>query len=168
MDKQVKGYMVLSLSTSLYHYLSLYIYICCCVQFRGVFFSPIGWRMRGFFRAHVTNENDKNCCFPRWKVSNFQDNSPSMSTLGLSSNAFNNGALMLRNISTPLLNGHARAIFERLNSPSFHALFLRTSKSLKPLFLQRFVTISWVFLAPPKSSTITFSAHNNCKTAFRK
>ena len=88
--------------------------------------------------------------------------------LGLPFNAFKNGALMSRNISTPLLNGHARAIFERFNSSSFHALFITTSKSLKPLFLQRFVTISWVFLAPPpKPSTRIFSAHKRITAKVR-
>ena len=74
---------------------------------------------------------------------------------------------MSRNKSTPLLNGYARAILERFNSPSFHALFLTTSKFLKPLFLQRFVTISWVFWAPPKPSTRTFSGHNKITAKVR-
>ena len=39
----------LSLSLCLSVSLSLSIYICCCVQFRGAFFSPIGSKMRFFF-----------------------------------------------------------------------------------------------------------------------
>ena len=148
----------------------IYIYICCCVQFRGVFFFANRFKNAFFFfREQVTNENDKNRFFPRWKIPSYEDHSSAMSTLVRNFNAFKNGALMSRNISTSLLNGYARAIFERFNSPSFHTLFLTASKSLKPLFLQRFVTISWVFWAPPQTEyhNIFRSQEDNCKSAFR-
>ena len=93
-------------------------HICCCVQFRGAFFSPIGSRMRFFFRAHGTNENDKTV-FPLVKGQQFSGQQPLNVHQGLSSNAFKNGALMLRNINTPLLHGYTRAMFERFNSPLF-------------------------------------------------
>ena len=124
-----------------YTYTYTYIYIYAVVFNFGAFFFANRFKNAPFFSAHGTNENDKNRFFPRWKVSNFQDNSPSMSTLVRTFNAFKNGALMSRNISTPLLNGYTRAILERFNSPSFHTLFLTTSKSLKPLFC----SVSWRF-----------------------
>ena len=74
---------------------------------------------------------------------------------------------MSRNISTPLLNRYTRAVLERFNSPSFHALFLTTSKSLKPQFLQRFATISWVFWPPPKPSTRIISGHKRITAKVR-
>ena len=64
---------------------------------------------------------------------------------------------------------HKHPIIERaraghswtLQFPLFSRPILETSKSLKPLFLQRFVTILWVFLAPPpKPTTRIFSPHN--------
>ena len=146
-----------------------YIYILSC-SISGRFFLPMGSKMRCF--SCTWNEwkwRTKNV-FPRWKVSSFQHKCTEMCTLVRTSNAFKNGALMSRNISTPLLNGYTQAILERFNSPSFHALFLTTSKSLKPLFLQRFVTISWVFRPPPQTEhqNIFRSQEDNCKSAFRK
>ena len=104
------------------HTTAIYIYIykfLCSIRF---FFSPMGSRMRRCFRAHGTNESDqKKRFFPRWKVSNFQHKCTEMSTLVRTSNAFKNGALMSRNISTPLLDAYTRAILERFTYPCFHA-----------------------------------------------
>ena len=136
----------------------------------GAFFFANRFKNARFFRALWTNENDKNRFFPRWKVSSYQDNSPSMSTRGCRSNAFKNGALMLRNISTPLLNGYTRAILERFSSPSFHALFLKPQNPWNPYFC----SISWRFcvcvFGPPQTDhqNIFTSQHDNCKSAFRK
>ena len=123
----------------------IYIYMC---SISGRLFFANRFKNARFFSCTCNEWKWQKLLLPPVKATQLWAPKQRHLHLGLSFNAFNYGALMLRNISTPLLNGHARAIFERFNSPSFHTLFLRTSKSLKPLFLQRFVTISWVFLAP--------------------
>ena len=127
----------------------IYIYMLLC-SISGRFLFANRFKNAFFFREQTTHENKKKkTLLPPVKATQLWGPQQRNVYLGLPFNAFKNGALMSRNISTPLLTGHARAIFERFNSPSFHALFITTSKSLKPLLLQRFVTISWVFLAPP-------------------
>ena len=147
-----------------------HIYIYAVVFNFGALFLPIGSRMGFFFREELTYEITQKTFLLPVKATQLWAPKQRHLHLGLSFNAFNYGALMLRNISTPLLNGHARAIFERFNSPSFDALYLTTSKSLKPLVLQRFVTISWVLWASPQTEhqNIFSSQPDNCKSAFRK
>ena len=106
--------------------LSIYIsiYICCCVQFRGAFFFANRFKNARFFSCTWNEWKWQNPCFPPVKGEQLWGQQSRNVHQGLSSNAFKNGALMLRNISTPLLNGHARAILERFRSPSFTHPFI--------------------------------------------
>ena len=101
------------------------------------------------------------------KGKQFSGQQPLNVHLGLSSNACKNGALMLRNISTPLLNGYTRAILERLNSFSFHALFLKPQNPWNPYFC----SVSWRFCGcfwpPPKPTTRIFSPHHRITAKVR-
>ena len=117
---------------SAYHiYIYIYIYMLLC-SISGRFFSPIGSRMRVFFSCTWYEWKWQKLFFPPVKGKQFSGQQPLNVHQGLSSNAFKNGAL--RNISAPLLNGYTRAIFERFNSPSFHALFLKPQNPRNPYF----------------------------------
>ena len=62
--KGMLGVPCICLSAFVHVYNIIYIH-AVVFNFGALFFSPIGSKMRGFFRAHGTNENDKNRFFPR-------------------------------------------------------------------------------------------------------
>ena len=145
----------------------IYIYMLLC-SISGRFFWGGGSRMRFFFSWRTNVRKSPKNVFSPVKTTHLWAPKQRHLHLGLSSNAFKNGALTLRNISTPLLNGHARAILECFNSPSFHALFLKPQNPWNPYFC----SVSWRFCGcfwppPPKPTTRICSPHNRITAKVR-
>ena len=82
-----------------------------------------------------------------------------MTTFRRTSNAFKNGVLMLRNISTPFLNAYMRLILERYLIRYF-CPFLATLKSAKPLFYSVLLPCQGSFADPPNRAPAYFPDHN--------
>ena len=77
----------------------IYIYICCYVQFQGLFYQ---WVQECSFLASTLNHfQTKKRVSPGDMYAINRKISPKMSTPRRTSNAFKNGALMLRSISAP-------------------------------------------------------------------
>ena len=144
----------------------VYIYILLC-SISGRFFFANRFKNARFFSCTWNEWKWQKPFLPPAKGKQFSGQQPLNVHLGLSSNAFKNGALMLRNISTPLLNGYTRAILERFNSPSLHALFLKPQNPWNPYFC----SVSWRFCGcfwpPPKPTTRIFSPHNRITAKVR-
>ena len=100
----------------------------------GVFFLFKGSKMLPFFCFLMQPFwNKKKSVFPRWNLFIRCKVSLEIPTSSLSSNAFKSGALMLRNIGTPLSNASTHPIFECINFPCFWPFVLLSSQPRKPI-----------------------------------
>ena len=128
----------------------VYIYICCYVQFRGAFSHFQVFKNAPFFASRRNHFETKKSCFPPTQPCCPTKLCLEMTTSNLSSSAFNNRALMLRNIGTPLSNAYRRPIVERVYFPSFGPFFAMSSKPRHPYFCGGFWYLSTLFSEPHK------------------
>ena len=125
-------------------YMCVCMSIGCCVQFRGFFWIWLFGSSRPQILATKTTLSPGVRLFLRQKLT------PKITTCRRTSNAFKNGALMLRNISTPFSNVYTRPIFERyffvLFAPYQGNPYIRET----PIFVG-FLTIRGLRVEPPQT-----------------
>ena len=103
-----------------------------------------------FFASWCNRFQTKKPVLPRWNLFIRTKLALENQTCGLSSNAFKNGALMLRNIGTPFSNSR-HPIFERINFPCFRPRLLFPSQPRNPYFCSVFHVKQPFCEDPPKS-----------------
>ena len=144
----------------------IYIYICIymyAVVFNfGVLFVYLRvQKCSRFLPHHSTSLKPKKRVFPRWNLFIRRKVSLEIPTCSLSSNAFKNGALMLRNIGTPLSNASRHPIFERINFPCFRPCLLFSSQPRNPYFCSVFHVKEPFRQDPPNACSCIISSQKN-------
>ena len=151
-----------------YIYIYIYIYACCCVQFRGAFFSPIGSRM--LFFEQVTYENEQQT------VSSPGESYPVMRTTaaqcppGVALQCVQKRGAYVAQHKNPIIERARAGHFWTLQFPLVSRFIPHNLKIPEtPIFTAFRDDFVGVF-GPPQTEyqNIFSSQEDNCKSAFRK
>ena len=155
-------YIYRSIYRSIYIYIYIYMLLCSIsgcpfLSLRVQNCSPFRLLMQPFW-------NPKNRVFPWWNYVVRHKFCLEMMTCRLSSNAFKNGRLMLRNIGSPLSNAYRHPMFERIYFPCFKPFLAQASKPRNPYFFCSVFEAKQLFYQnPPNMCSRIFPSQKNEK-----